>query len=110
MSARRFVGLWLGLTCCIIAYAVIDLSMNPWLTQESGITLRPDLSQVGSIVHWGGRLLRWSRGALIANAVVIAGIVALIASAISSRLGGTKPGEDRVSIYPARTSVPPSMG
>ncbi len=111
-SVRHFVGLWLGLSVAIVAYAFIDLSLTPRLLMEQGLSLRPDLSQVPDLVHWGGRLLRESRAALVANAIIIGGLGALVLQGAARRLGAlARPNEakaTRVSIYTAN-SGPPSV-
>jgi hypothetical protein len=111
-SARGFVRLWLLLALLILAYAWVDLRLNPRLLFETEFSMRPDLSQLPDLMHWGGRLL--NHGALsllIGNALVLAGLGALLGRTIVhfvQRL--RRPSLDsRVSIVPAGapTSVPP---
>lgn len=110
-SARLFVGLWLGFALAIILYAFIDLSVNPWLLSEQGISLTPDLSRIGETLHWGGRLLRQSPVVLIANAAIGGGMLALFCGSVLDKLRGSDEADtERISIYPAsrRRSVPPA--
>lgn len=110
-SVRHFVGLWLGLSTAIIAYAFIDLSVTPRLLMEQGLSLRPDLSQLPDLVHWGGRLLRENEAALYANAIVLGGMGALLLQGVLRRVleWRSAPLEEeraRISIYPANSGPP----
>jgi hypothetical protein len=111
-SARGFVRLWFLLALLILGYAWVDLRLNPRLYFETEISMRPDLSQLPDLMHWGGRLL--NHGAvslLLGNALVLAGLAALLGRGIAHFVRKllhpslTPP----VSIVPAAapTSVPP---
>ena len=98
----------------MLVYSYIDLRLNPWLETETHFSLRPDLTQLHDLWHWGGRLLRHGAVPLLfANAVVIAGIAALVMHSIAlfvqrwRRPAASE--EGRVSVVPgaAPTSVPP---
>jgi hypothetical protein len=97
----------------MIAYAFIDLRMNPWLETETHFSLRPDLTQLHDLWHWSGRLLRHGAlSLLVANAVVVSGIAALAVHSIAlfvQRQRRRTAGDARVSIVPGTppTSVPP---
>jgi hypothetical protein len=112
-SARSFVRLWLCLALLILGYAWLDLRLNPRLLFETEFSMRPNLSQLPDLMHWGGRLL--NHGAvslLVGNSLVIAGMAALVGRGIvrfvQRRLRSTA-STPRVSIVPAGapTSVPP---
>ena len=111
-SARGFVRLWFLLALLILAYAWLDLRLNPRLYFETEFSMRPNLSQLPDLMHWGGRLL--NHGAvslLIGNALVLAGLGALLGRGIAHFLRRLlQPSlTPRVSIVPAAapTSVPP---
>jgi hypothetical protein len=95
----------------MVVYSVVDLRLNPWLHHESYFSMRPDLSRLPDLMHWGGRLLRHGAVSLwITNALLISGAVALIIQSvlrIVKRLRSGKRAEERVSIVSAPTSVPP---
>src|SRR5262249_9736369 len=117
-SVRNFVRLWAGLTIAILGYAVIDLRFNPWLHDETRFTMRPDLNQIGDLVHWGGRLLKENALTLVVgNALVLAGVLTLALYGIVRvlRRRGQEPTTEiemepeRVAVFggPDRASVPP---
>ena len=86
-SVRSFVRLWAGLTLAILAYAFLDLRMHPWLLDEQHFTMTPDLSRVGDLAHWGGRLLRENAvSLLVGNALVLGGLLALCGRWLMRRL------------------------
>ena len=114
-SVRSFVRLWAGFAIAIFAYAIVDLRMNPWLHEEHAFTMRPDLNQIGDLVHWGGRLLKEDAVVLLlSNAFVIAGLLALGVHGIvrlfrRGRSIDDPESEERISVFPQhdRLSVPP---
>ena len=82
-SARSFARLWLLFTLLTLAYAACDLALNPWLRFEGGFSMRPDLTRLPDLLHWGGRL--YINGAwwlLLCNAVLLGGMGALVALAL----------------------------
>lgn len=100
-SARKFLGLWLLSTLVVLAYAAIDLWLNPALSLETELSMRPDWTQLPDLLHWGGRLL--NHGALsllVGNALVIGGLVAL-AGRTAARAWGRRRQAPRVSVVPA---------
>lgn len=111
-SARGFVRLWLLLALLILGYAWLDLRLNPRLLFETEFSMRPNLSQLPDLMHWGGRLL--NHGAvslLVGNALVLAGLAALLGRGVVHFLQRPRAPSltQRVSIVPAAapTSVPP---
>ena len=111
-SVRSFVRLWAGLTVCILAYAFLDLRMHPWLLDESNFTMRPDLTRVGDLAHWGGRLLRENAlSLLIGNALVLGGLLALAARWLARKIRGPagvarEPTVvERISVYPTEAPL-----
>jgi hypothetical protein len=109
-SLSSFLKSWLLATLLIIAYAWLDLRLNPHLSLETGFTLTPNPNRLSDLWDWGGRLLR--HGAvtlLVANAIALGGILALLVrGAVTvvrrSRRLNQPP---RVSIVPA--SIPPDL-
>jgi hypothetical protein len=115
-SVRSFVKLWAGFTIVILGYAIIDLRTNPWLYDETKFTMRPDLSQIGDLVHWGGRLLKeQALSLLVGNALVLAGLLTLLLFGIVRLLRRPRSApvavaadEEPVAVFGAdRLSVPP---
>jgi hypothetical protein len=113
-SARGLLRLWLLLAVVLLAYSYVDLRLNPWLVTETHFSLKPDLTQLHDLWHWGGRLLRHGAvSLLVANAIVMAGIAALAIHSIAlfvQRLRRSSTDADaRVSVVPGAppTSVPP---
>jgi hypothetical protein len=101
------------LALLILGYAWLDLRLNPRLLFETEFSMRPNLSQLPDLMHWGGRLL--NHGAvslLVGNSLVLAGMAALVGRGIvrfvQQRLRSSA-SNPRVSIVPAGapTSVPP---
>ncbi len=111
-SASSFLKTWLIATLLIVAYAWVDLRVNPHLALETSFTLTPDIHRISDLLDWGGRLLHHrALGLLVLNAVALGGISALLwrgAATIVHRLRAPLDG-NRVSIVPASvpTSVPP---
>jgi len=113
-SVRAFLRIWLICTALVLAYAYLDVRLNPWLTTETHFSMEPDLSRLPELLHWGGRLLSHrALGLLIGNAVVLGGLAALVLHGVVRlilRLRRRGDDEPRVSIVPggSPTSVPPS--
>ena len=104
-SVRSFLQLWLGLSMAILGYAFVDLKLHPWLLDEQNFSMKPDLSRVGELAHWGGRLLRENQvSLLVCNALILGGLLALSAHALMRRMrrpADPAPMEvDRVSVFP----------
>lgn len=111
-SLSGFLKTWLMATLLIIAYAWLDLRLNPHLTFETNFTLTPNLSRLSDLLDWGGRLLHHrALGLLLANAIALGGIAALLARGAVALVHRLRAPADahRVSIVPASvpTSVPP---
>lgn len=112
-SARGFVRLWVVATFAVLLYAWADLKLHPQLLRETQYTLEPDLRQLPDLAHWGGRLLK--HGALpllVGNALVIAGLFALLARGLLvavRRLRGSPEEPPPISVVPGSvpTSHPP---
>lgn len=110
MSVRRFVGLWFGLISLTLAYAFIDLSMNPGLWDEVGVTIEPDLSRIAELAHWGGRLLRQNRALLVGNVIAVCGLIALFIDGLwgrRSRRGRRRAGGHREEAPKGVADQPP---
>lgn len=111
-SVSSFLRAWLVATLLIVAYAWVDLRVNPHLARETSFTLTPDIHRISDLWDWGGRLLHHrALGLLLLNAVALGGILALLwRGGVSLLRRGRGPNENnRVSIVPASvpTSVPP---
>ncbi|MFZ5890911.1 MAG: hypothetical protein ACOY0T_07665 [Myxococcota bacterium] len=112
-SARSFVRLWLLLTAAVLGYAWIDFRLTPRLHAETHYSMRPDLSQLPDLLHWGGRLFHHRElYLLIGNAVVLGGMGALLGRGLVrfTRRARERSREPEVSIVPGPppTSVPPA--
>jgi hypothetical protein len=113
-STRGLFRLWLFLAIALLGYSYVDLRLNPWLVTETHFSLKPDLTQLHDLWHWGGRLLRHGAlSLLVANAVVVSGIAALAIHSVALLVQRARraPGgaEGRISVVPGGppTSVPP---
>ncbi len=107
-----FLKAWAIAAIAIVAYAWVDLRVNPHLALETSFTLTPDIHRISDLWDWGGRLLHHrALGLLVANAVLLGGIVALLfrGGVALLRRARTPAESNRVSIVPASvpTSVPP---
>lgn len=81
-SVRFFVRVWAGFAVAIVAYGAVDRALNPWLTTERSFSMEPDLSRLPDLVHWGGRLWHLSLPLLSFNAVLIGGLMSLLALSV----------------------------
>lgn len=111
-SAASFLKAWLVATLLIVAYAWVDLRINPHLAFETSFTLTPDFTRLPDLWDWGGRLLHHrALGLLGMNAIALGGIAAIVGRGLFSLVRRLRsPGDtQRVSIVPASvpTSVPP---
>lgn len=90
--ARSFARLWLLFTLLTLAYAACDLALNPWIRLEVGFSMKPDLTRLPDLMHWGGRL--YYNGAwwlLVCNAVALSGIAALLGCALRNLYRALRP-------------------
>jgi hypothetical protein len=111
-SVSSFLKAWLVATALIVAYAWVDLRVNPHLTLETSFTLTPNIHRIADLWDWGGRLLHHrALGLLVLNAIALGGILALLWRGATAfvRRWRTPIESSRVSIVPASvpTSVPP---
>jgi hypothetical protein len=107
-SVRSFIRIWAAMTAVILAYAVIDLRMNPWLAGETNFSMTPDFNQMDDLLHWGGRLLKEDAGVLLGcNALVLGGLLALVVHRVLIFVRRSAP---RETAMPERISVVPSSG
>lgn len=109
-SLASFVRAWLASSAGIMAYAWLDLRLNPRLVEETSFTLTPDFTRVSELWDWGGRLLHHGAlGLLAMNAIALGGIAALAWRGAQASLRRLRAQDDpaRVSIVPA--SIPPSV-
>lgn len=111
-SLSSFLKAWLLATLVILAYAWLDLKLNPHLALETEFTLTPDVSRLSDVWDWGGRLLHHrALGLLLGNALALGGVLAIMLGSVRAvvrRLRAREP-QTRLSIVPASvpTSVPP---
>lgn len=101
-SVRKFVLLWLAATLVVLVYAGVDLWLNPTLSLETELSMRPDWTQLPDLLHWGGRLL--NHGALsllLGNALVIGGLIALVGRTAARAWGRRRRQVPRISVVPA---------
>jgi hypothetical protein len=81
VRAKSFLVIWAVSTVGILAYAITDLLVNPQIQLETSISMKPDISRLPNLLHWGGRLIHHEmEGLLLLNAVFMGGFVALLAS------------------------------
>src|SRR6476620_7935276 len=114
-SVRSLLLLWVCTSVATLGYAYVDLQVTPGLVQERGFSIDLDLSRVGELWHWGGRLLNeGAMGLLIFNAIIVGGFLALIAlwvgelprRALQPR-SDSQPAASKVTTTVAFGSVPP---
>jgi hypothetical protein len=78
-SVRSLLILWVCTSFATLGYAYVDLRVTPGLIQERGFSIDLDLSRVGELWHWGGRLLNeGAMSLLVFNAIIVGGFLALI--------------------------------
>lgn len=100
VRARTFLLFWVAGTLGVLAYAGLDLTMNPGLALEQSFSMKPDWNRVVDLQHWGGRLIH--HGAwplLVANAFILGGLVALAFSTLWQLAKGTKDRVERLGFY-----------
>ena len=112
-SVRIFVRLWAGFAIVVVAYGCFDRALNPWLATEESFIMKPDLTRILDLMHWGGRLWHLNMPLLALNALLIGGalsLVALWAIQLLRRAAPAQSDRERISIFvaEARPSSPPS--
>lgn len=79
-SVRSLLLLWVCTSLATLGYAYVDLRVTPGLLQERGFSIELDLTRVGELWHWGGRLLNEGAfGLLVFNAIIVGGFLSLLA-------------------------------
>jgi hypothetical protein len=113
-SVRSLLLLWVCTSLATLGYAYVDLQVTPGLVQEKGFSIDLDLSRVGELWHWGGRLLNeGAMGLLVFNAIIVGGFLALIALWVGQLLrrvlpaNEPQPASTKVTTTVAFGSVPP---
>src|SRR6187431_482994 len=78
-SVRSLLVVWVSSSLATLGYAYADLSLTPGLHQERGFSLHIDVTRIGELWHWGGRLLNEGAiGLLVLNAIAVGGFLALL--------------------------------
>jgi hypothetical protein len=114
-TVRSLLLLWVCTSIATLGYAYVDLHVTPGLIQERGFSIDLDVSRVGELWHWGGRLLNeGAMSLLIFNAIIVGGFLALIVLWVAQLLrrallprDETEPAASSVSTTVAFGSVPP---
>jgi hypothetical protein len=117
-SVRSLLSVWVSSSLATLGYAYADLSLTPGLHQERGFSIQIDISRIGELWHWGGRLL--NEGAislLVLNAIMVGGFLSLLMlwvgqllrRALQVRREAT-PSETSATTSVAFGSVPPPAG
>jgi hypothetical protein len=78
-SVRSLLVVWVSSSLATLGYAYADLSLTPGLHEERGFSIHIDITRVGELWHWGGRLLNEGAiGLLVLNAIMVGGFLALL--------------------------------
>ena len=78
-SLRSLLVVWVSASLATLGYAYADLNLTPGLHQERGFSIHIDITRIGELWHWGGRLLNEGAiGLLVLNAIMVGGILALL--------------------------------
>ena len=78
-SVRSLLFVWVSSSLATLGYAFADLSLTPGLHQERGFSVHIDVTRIGELWHWGGRLLNEGAiGLLVLNAIMVGGFLALL--------------------------------
>jgi hypothetical protein len=117
-SVRSLLLVWVSSSLATIGYAYADLSLTPGLNEERGFSIHVDVTRIGELWHWGGRLLNEGAiGLLVLNAMMVGGFLALLMLWVGQLLQRALPGRrDAASTEkPAASSVafgsiPPPAG
>jgi hypothetical protein len=117
-SVRSLLFVWVSSSLATLGYAYADLSLTPGLHQERGFSIHVDISRIGELWHWGGRLLNEGAiGLLVLNAMMVGGFLALLmlwfGQLLNRVLAGRRevsPDEATASTSVAFGSIPPPAG
>ena len=121
-SVRSLLVVWVSSSLATLGYAYADLSLTPGLHQERGFSIHIDVTRVGELWHWGGRLLNEGAiGLLVLNAIMVGGILALLVlwlgQLLQSVLQKAVPAQQEAAVAEASTasnvsfgSIPPPAG
>ena len=117
-SVRSLLSVWVSSSLATLGYAYADLSLTPGLHQERGFSVHIDITRIGELWHWGGRLLNeGAMGLLVLNAIMVGGFLSLIMLWIGQllnrvvhgrRAGASADGSSTKSV--AFGSIPPPAG
>lgn len=110
-SVRSLLSVWVSSSLATLGYAYADLSLTPGLHQERGFSIHVDMSRIGELWHWGGRLL--NEGAislLVLNAIVVGGFLALLMLWIGQLLNRVLAGRRAASSADAAASTSVAFG
>jgi len=118
VSVRSLLFVWVSSSLATLGYAYADLSLTPGLHQERGFSIHVDMSRIGELWHWGGRLLNEGAiGLLVLNAMMVGGFLALLMLWFGQLLNrvlagrrGASPDEATASNGVAFGSIPPPAG
>ena len=104
-SVRSLLFVWVSSSLATLGYAYADLSLTPGLHQERGFSIHVDVSRIGELWHWGGRLLNEGAiGLLVLNAIMVGGLLALLMLWLGQLLNRMLAGRREAS----RDAAPPS--
>ena len=116
-SVRSLLSVWVSSSLATLGYAYADLSLTPGLHQERGFSIHVDISRIGELWHWGGRLLNEGAiGLLVLNAIMVGGFLALLMLWIGQLLNRVllgrrvASGDGAASTSVAFGSIPPPAG
>src|SRR5688572_33512751 len=88
-SVRSLLFVWVSSSLATLGYAYADLSLTPGLHQERGFSIHIDVTRIGELWHWGGRLLNEGAiGLLVLNAIMVGGILSLLVLWVGQLLQG----------------------
>jgi hypothetical protein len=118
VSVRSLLFVWVSSSLATLGYAYADLSLTPGLHQERGFSIHIDMTRIGELWHWGGRLLNEGAiGLLVLNAIIVGGFLALLMLWLGQLLQKAIPGrrtatsaEGPAASSVAFGSVPPPAG
>jgi hypothetical protein len=110
-SVRSLLSVWVSSSLATLGYAYADLSLTPGLHQERGFSIHVDISRIGELWHWGGRLLNEGAiGLLVLNAIMLGGLLALLMLWVGQLLNRVLPGRREASSGDATASTSVAFG